>query len=78
MSKRDAAPTLGWVFSSHIYKYLAWAFLAFLLVTFIYFYTLFYSLGRDCTNLYSRDFHMFGMWFEIDAGSTKDGCPSTP
>lgn len=76
MSKKDAAPTIGWVISSKITRWLAWCFVLSLLVIFISLWTVRYSINRDCRDYYTRDINVFGYWITIQAGSSKTGCPN--
>lgn len=75
MSKRDSAPTIGWVVSSQINKYLALIFMISLLIWGIAIWTVTYTLRRDCTDVYKRDVEAFGYWLRVEAGSTKKECP---
>ncbi len=78
MSRRNSAPTHGWIISSQINKYLAALFVLSLLVWFIAIWTVRYSLDKDCSDLYDRRINVFGYWIVIQAGSTKDRCPGVP
>jgi hypothetical protein len=75
MSRRDAAPTHGWVISSKINKWLALAFIISLLVVFVTIWTVAYSIRRDCTDVYKRDLKAGKYWLHIESGSTKLECP---
>jgi hypothetical protein len=70
----SSLPSHGMVISNKIMRVLAWAFLAVALCLFITFYTITYSIKRDCMNPYTRDIKVFGYWWHVEAGSTKDGC----
>jgi hypothetical protein len=66
--------THGLVISQKIIRCLAYAFVLLALCLFITYYTITYSIKRDCMNPYSRDIKAFGFWWRIEAGSTKEGC----
>lgn len=78
MPRRLDQPTHIQLFLGQIWQYLAYAFVVVFVITFMFFWTLHYSLQRDCTDLYKRDVNLFGMWFHVDAGRNKDGCPAQP
>jgi hypothetical protein len=75
MSRHDSAPTHSWVITSRINKWLAAIFLFCLLIVFITIWTLTYTIRRDCTDVYRRDFEVAGYWLHVDAGSTRPECP---
>lgn len=76
MSKRNAAPTHGWVIGSQVNKWLALVFIVSLLFWFVVFNVISYSLRRDCEDVYKRRIGFAGYWINIYAGSDKDGCPN--
>lgn len=75
MSKRDSAPTYGWVATSSLNRWLARIFVAVILISFIAAWSIKYSLDRDCTNLYKRELKVLGYWVDVRAGSNDKGCP---
>lgn len=74
MSKHDSAPTHGWVIGSQVNKWLALLFIINLLFWFIAFWTITYSVRRDCTNPYHRQIKAFSYWAVINIGSGKAEC----
>lgn len=75
MSRRLDQPTHAQLFFNQAAQYMAYAFIFLVLVTGIFFYTVHYSLQRDCTDLYHREVNVFGMHFVVDASKNKEGCP---
>jgi len=75
MSKRDSAPTHGWVISSQINKWLAFILIVSLLLWGVTIWTIAYTIRRDCQDVYKRDIKVSNYWLHIEAGSTKLGCP---
>lgn len=75
MSKRDSAPTHGWVISSTINKWLALGFMVIVFFVFMVTVTITYSLRRDCFDVYNRDLSLGSYWLHIEAGSNDPGCP---
>lgn len=75
MSRRNSAPTHGWVISSTINKWLALAFMLSLLFWGIAIWTITYTLRRDCSDVYDRDIKVAGYWLHVEAGSTAPDCP---
>jgi hypothetical protein len=75
MGKHDSAPTVGWVVSSHVTKWLSLAFVILILFLSIAGWTIYYTVNRDCENYYQRDSQVGSFWFTVRIGSTKDGCP---
>ncbi len=55
MSKRDAAPTVGWVVVSHVNKWLAIMFLIVLFVLASGAYIAYRQLAADCSDTFKRD-----------------------
>jgi len=76
MSRRNSAPTHGWVISSQVTKWLSGLFIIFLVAFLIAAYTIKYTVDRDCTDYYKRDTGVAGYWVHIEIGSTDRGCPA--
>jgi len=78
MSKRDAAPTLSWVFFGKIYRWFTAIILTILIIFGITIYAIGYSIDRDCSNTYERNISVLGKWVSVQMGSTDSGCPGNP
>lgn len=75
MSKRNAAPTHGWVISSAINKWLAAIFVVCLIVILIIIFTIRGIIQHNCQDYYKRDLKVPNHWIHIEVGSTKKECP---
>ncbi len=76
MSKRNSAPTVGWVFGSQLYKWLALALIVSLLFWGVIGWTIAYIVRRDCHNYYKRDLKLLSYWVHIEVGRDKLDCPA--
>ena len=74
MSKRDAAPTLGWVLSSHVWKYVTIVVLLMLAVFVLYWYRVFAIVTYDCSKPYDQAFKFGSKQIAIHVTDTKVGC----
>lgn len=73
MSKRDAAPTLGWVVVSHVNKWLAIIFLIVLFVIASGVYVVYQQLEADCSDTFIRDVQVGSYQLHYEVSSE---CPS--
>lgn len=74
MSKRDAAPTVGWVIASRFYKLLAIVLLLALLVAASGAYAVYRQLKTDCNDVFQRDLKASSYWIHFEVGSTHSEC----
>ena len=74
MSKRDAAPTLGWVVSSHLWKWLTIIILLMLAVFILYWYRVFAIVTYDCSQPYDQTFKFGSKHVAIHVTNAKIGC----
>lgn len=74
MSKRDAAPTLGWVISSHVWKYVTITLLFLLAVFVLYWYRVFAIVTYDCSKPYNQSFKFGSKHVALHVADMKDGC----
>lgn len=75
MSKHDSAPTVGYVFSSQVHKYMAGLLLLVLFIVFVAVVIVRHQVTRDCHDLYKRDISIASFWVHIEVGKKKVGCP---
>lgn len=76
MSKHDSAPTVGWVWSSHLYKLAAVVFGLCIVGVLLYVTAIRAIVLHDCNDYYVGNFNVSSYWLRFEVGSTKEGCPN--
>lgn len=71
MSKKDAAPTLGWVFVSHINTFIVRVCLFLTVCVIVAIWTITARLNADCTDTPEWSFSTFGYVTELKFEKTK-------
>lgn len=74
MGKRDAAPTLGWVISSHIWKWLTIFLLLLLTIFVLFWYRVFAIVTYDCSQPYTQSFRFGSKHIDLRVVDKKEGC----
>lgn len=74
MSKKNSAPTVGWVFGSQVYKILAILFIITVLIFAGLWFRITGVIQHDCNNPYVRRMNVAGFWIYVNMGSKKPGC----
>ncbi len=75
MSKKNAAPTIPWVLTSQVYKWVTVIFFVVVFIVFVSIWTVTWGIRRDCEDVYKRNVETAGYWIHLTAGSTKPNCP---
>lgn len=75
MSKRNSAPTIGWVIMSTINKWVVLISMVILLVVVSGIYVVYSQLEKECSDVFTRDVKVSSYWLHIEAGSSLTGCP---
>lgn len=76
MSRRDSAPTHGWVISSKINKIITVLFCVLLVVVLVIVFSVRAIVAHNCQDYYKRDLKLGTHWLHIEVGSTKADCPA--
>lgn len=76
MSKRDSAPTVGWLISSRVYKWLVFLVLAGAAMLGLYYTQIRFAVKRDCIKYHTADYEFLTNWIHVEIGSTEKGCPA--
>jgi len=74
MGKRDSAPTVGWVVSSHVYKLITALFVLCIVAMLLYATAIRAIVLHDCNDYYIGNFNVTSYWIRLEVGSTKEGC----
>jgi len=74
MSRKNAAPTHGWIIFSTVTKWITALFFFLMFIVVLTYARISYAIDRDCNNPYWRELKIGHYWVTIKAGSTQKGC----
>lgn len=71
----DNLPTHTFLLINRVSRWLASILIVLVVITFIAFWTIRYSLQRNCYDVYERSLNIGNHWVNIEAGSNQPECP---